>query len=200
MTAASSRTMSRRARKKMETRMRILDAAFSLMQVRGYEDVKVEEIAKRADVANATFFLHFPTKASLVVAFNEQVSMIIAERLAEFDLPAVEQLELLRAIVLDEWGRHADLLRQMVSDVAAQGGDELGRTSASLTQLVREIIEKGQQAGDFSAEYDADIAAQSLAASWRAVTLHWASHGDAEKARDANRQVLDLLLNGLIKR
>ncbi|MEL7485761.1 MAG: helix-turn-helix domain-containing protein, partial [Pseudomonadota bacterium] len=112
--------ISRRERKKQETRRRILEAALALFSERGYDAVKIGDIAKSADVANATFFLHFPTKAALIAAFNEQVCEKIADRLGEFQLGAVEQLELLRALVLDEWSRHGDLLRQIVADAAAQ--------------------------------------------------------------------------------
>lgn len=88
---------SRRARKKGETRRKILNAALELMAARGYDGVKVEDICAKADVANATFFAHFPTKAALIAAFNEDVAERIAERLAGFSLPAVDRLELARA-------------------------------------------------------------------------------------------------------
>ncbi len=189
--------MSRRERKKYETRMRILNAALNLMSEHGYDGVKIGDIAKEADVANATFFLHFPTKASLVVAFNEQVAEKVNIRLREFDLGAVEQLELLRAIVLDEWDAHSDLLRQIVVDAAMQDTQKFTDTSASLVAIVDEIVRKGQEQGDLSLDYDADIVAQSLVASWRASTLHWAIYGDDDRARKANRQALDLILNGI---
>ena len=82
-------TISRRERKKRETRRRILEAAIGLMAKRPYAEVKIEEISAAADVANATFFLHFPTKASLITAFNEEVAAKIAEELAAFKGNAV---------------------------------------------------------------------------------------------------------------
>ncbi len=192
--------LSRRERKKLETRMRILNAAITLMSARGYDDVKIEEIAAAADVANATFFLHFPTKASLVAAFNEQISAKIAERLEGFDLGAVDRLELVRALVLDEWTWHAELLQRIVIDAAAQDGQSFAASSASLDALLTGIIRDGQAAGDLSDAFEPDIVAQSLVASWRASVLTWAMTGDAERARRANRQALDLVLFGAVPR
>lgn len=191
--------LGRRARKKLETRRRILDAALSLMGEHGYDNVKIEQIAAKADVANATFFLHFPTKGALITAFNELVSDKIKERLSEFDLGAIEQLELLRAIMLDEWGRYGDVLRGIVADAA---GDTalITDSSDSLLQLAQEIIEKGQAEGSLSRDYDAPLVAQCLAASWRATTLKWAISGDAKTARRDNRQTLDLILHGIAVR
>lgn len=192
--------VSRRERKKRETRQRILDAALFLMKEHGYENVKIEQIARHADVANATFFLHFPNKASLVTAFNEDVSEKILARLAEFDLPPIEQLELLRAIVMDEWSEHADLLRHIVSDALSQGSGDLDRSSASLVDIAEIIMLKGQADGSFSADFDANIVADCLLASWRAAVLQWAVTGDAERVQKANRQALDLILGGLLPR
>lgn len=188
----------RRERKKRATRARILDAALALFAEHGYEAVKVDDIAARADVANATFFLHFPTKASLISAFNDEVSAKIAERLSGFDFSAVEKLELLRAVVLDEWRRHGDLLRRLVSDAAGEGG-ALADAAHSLVALVEGIIAEGQRTGEFDSEFDPAIAAGALAASWRAAMLQWAASGDGARAVKANRQALDLILRGLRK-
>ena len=199
-TPKNAAPVSRRERKKQETRRRILQAALTLFSERGYDEVRIEEIARHADVANATFFLHFPTKASLIAAFNEQVSEKITERISEFDLGAVERLELLRALVLDEWSRYGDLLRQIVADAAAQDSASFAQSSASLVALVEEIVIAGQNDGDLSSDFNAAVIAQCLIASWRAATLQWAITGDGEAARLANRQALDLILNGAIPR
>jgi AcrR family transcriptional regulator len=191
---------SRRERKKRETRARILDAALSLMAERGYDAVKIEDIAARADVANATFFLHFPTKSALITAFTEQVSEKIATRLAGFDLGAVEKLELLRAIVLDEWGRHSALLRKLVADAAAEDGAAILESSASLVVLVEAIVAEGQSAGELSAEFAPETVAQCLVSAWRAATVRWAATGDDAGARRANREALDLILRGALPR
>ncbi|MEO0878687.1 MAG: TetR/AcrR family transcriptional regulator [Pseudomonadota bacterium] len=195
---AAQPMMSRRERKKLETRRRILDAAISLMSAASYDAVKIEDIARKADIANATFFLHFPNKASLIAAFNEQVSEKIAERLKEFSLPAADQLELLRALVLDEWSRHGALLRQFVVD-AANDGNALIASSDSLAALAEQIVRDGQEAGEFAADYDPALVASTLTAGWRASTVSWAVTGDDDKARRDNRQILDLILNGLVR-
>lgn len=196
-TASPLAPPSRRERKKRETRARILGAAMALMRERSYDDVRIDEIARAADVANATFFLHFPTKASLVAAFNEQLSDKIAERLADFELGTIDKLELVRALILDEWATHAELLQRIVVDAAAQGGRPFAESSASLVELIAVIIADGQAGGDLSSAFDPAIAAQCLVASWRAASLEWAMTGDAAQARKANREALDLILFGL---
>lgn len=192
--------VSRRERKKQETRLRILEAALTLMAEKGYDAVKVEDICTRADVANATFFAHFPTKSALIAAFNEDVADRLAERLAGYDLPAVDRLELLRALMLDEWAARADLLRAVVADAAAQDAAAFARSSESLVALVAAIVREGQTAAELDREFDPRLVAQCLVGAWRAATLEWARTGDAGEARRANRQALDLVLRGALPR
>jgi AcrR family transcriptional regulator len=55
-----------RERKKRLTRQRISDVATTLFVVRGFENVKVAEIAEIVGVSEKTVFNYFPTKESLV--------------------------------------------------------------------------------------------------------------------------------------
>ena len=60
--------LTRRERRKLEVRQRILEAARSLFDEQGFDGSKVSEIAERADVAEKTFFNHFPTKQHVMRA------------------------------------------------------------------------------------------------------------------------------------
>lgn len=55
-----------------DSRSRILAVAYELFARRGVRDVGVNELIERSGVAKATFYRHFPSKDSLVLAFLEQ--------------------------------------------------------------------------------------------------------------------------------
>ena len=55
-----------RERKKQQTRAAIAAAAAELFASRGFESVKVAEIALRSNVSEATVFNYFPTKEDLI--------------------------------------------------------------------------------------------------------------------------------------
>ncbi|RLA14051.1 MAG: hypothetical protein DRQ60_07050, partial [Gammaproteobacteria bacterium] len=57
---------SRRERRRLEIRERIVETAFLLFETQGYEATTVTEIAEQADIAYGTLFQHFPSKLDLL--------------------------------------------------------------------------------------------------------------------------------------
>ncbi|CAM3323320.1 TetR/AcrR family transcriptional regulator [Nocardioides dubius] len=70
---------SRQERRKAQTRARIVAAADQLFQERGYVETSIEEIATAADVAVRTIYLHFESKAAIMLSyFDEWTDAFIA--------------------------------------------------------------------------------------------------------------------------
>lgn len=57
-----------RERQKSKRRKNMLDAALKLFRERGYDQVKLEEVAEQADVSVGTVYTYFKTKNALLLA------------------------------------------------------------------------------------------------------------------------------------
>jgi AcrR family transcriptional regulator len=68
-----------RERKKAQTRQRIADTAHRLFGERGFQRVTVAEVAREADVAEATLFNYFPTKEDLFYSGLEEFGARLVE-------------------------------------------------------------------------------------------------------------------------
>jgi AcrR family transcriptional regulator len=79
-----SQELGLRARKKQRTRQLIADTARRLFAERGFEAVPVAEIARAAEVSEATVFNYFPTKEDLLYsrleAFEQELLSSIRDR------------------------------------------------------------------------------------------------------------------------
>ena len=189
--------LSRRERKKLETRARILRAALELFSEHGYDEVRIEDIRDRADVANATFFAHFPTKASLISAFGVYLFSRVESRLSEFQGGAMEQLEVLRAVYFDEWADYAGVLSRIHRSLGSSEANTIIQTGPELVALIEKIILAGQGDGIFSKSASPHLVAHCLAGGWRAVMDDFLDSGDLKTAKIANRQVLDIVMDGI---
>ena len=70
---------SRRAQQKEETRAQLLMAAREAFAAHGFEGTTIRDIARRADVATGTVFVHFPDKSALLAeVFHAQLEEVLA--------------------------------------------------------------------------------------------------------------------------
>lgn len=68
-----------RERKKQQTRQRLIDVALELFDERGFDRVPVSEVARAADVSEATVFNYFPTKEDLIYGGMEAFEATLLE-------------------------------------------------------------------------------------------------------------------------
>lgn len=71
--------LSRRDRRRAETRERIFDAAMKLLSEREFESITVETITEAADVGKGTFFNYFKNKEAIVGYYFEKQLALLQE-------------------------------------------------------------------------------------------------------------------------
>lgn len=150
----------RRARKKERTRQEIFSAAMELFAARDFDAVTIEAICAAADVARATFFLHFPTKASLLHEWNCQVAAEFSARLVEPRGSAVEELRGLVEHISHRLLAQADVMTAMLREFFATPQAVLAAHDAApdLHALFEAIVRRGQTRGELRSTVDPRLA------------------------------------------
>jgi AcrR family transcriptional regulator len=194
-----TRIETRRARKKERTRQEIFGAAMELFAARGFDAVTIEAICGAADVARATFFLHFPSKAALLWEWNRQVAREFRAGLAEPRGSAVAELrqlvELISAKLLAQAEVMTGLLREFfAAPPAASDAREHGQ---DLHGLVEELVRRGQARGELRGTIDPRLGVAVILSTSASILAGnvWA-HGELPPEQ-ARAQFFEVVFHGL---
>ena len=171
--------------KAKETRARLFAAAAELFDAQGYHQTSVDQIAKRAQVAKGTFFLHFATKDAVIgelVRIQNRGARRARERVLQ---EGGSPLDALRALVMG-LGQMAAMSRPLSRAVlsATLESPTLGGEAATLFKAVFDemVIDcKNAQAQHMlDRTPDAETIAQVLMASYLGAALHFTSSPGAK--------------------
>jgi TetR/AcrR family transcriptional regulator len=187
----------------------ILAAAESLFAVHGYDGVSIQDIANVAGVSKANIYHHFSSKDELYLAVLryafEYMSVLLSE-LQNVDGSIKEQLAHFSAKHL----RHLNLkpgisrliLRELLDHGSSRGRDLARRVFGEHFSKLKQILHRGQEAGDVREDVDADHMAVAIAGMnvflfqvW-SVIRHFP--GEAFRDQETSGQILfELLFSGL---
>ncbi len=112
-----------RERKKRLMRQKLSDTATRMFMERGFDSVRVTEIAEACGVSEKTVFNYFPTKESLILDRLESTMAALKSGLTQ---PGVEPTQAVLRILEDE-------LAALTSWLAAQ--DDLAKASAAIRRF-----------------------------------------------------------------
>jgi AcrR family transcriptional regulator len=191
----------RRARKKERTRGQIYAAAMELFVARGYDAVTIEEICAAADVARGTFFLHFPSKDSLLGEYGRQASAELEALLDAHQGSAVEALEQGLRFLAERATRHAPVVRLVVREGAARPTAITDTTASGrdLGELFARVIRRGQRTGELRKSVPPLIAGAVLASAYLVIAGEWARRDNAPQLAALTRQALEVVLRGIAR-
>jgi AcrR family transcriptional regulator len=168
----------RRERKKRELRARIYEAARQLFLEHGFEATTVAQIAEAADVAQGTFFNHFPSKQAVLAELTSEVSGHLQSMVDEQLLLPVSALNRITGFadcVAKELAQARGVAREVLLEVmrtSARPGEAypyLARVHEPFTAILRE----GQATGEVRSDLDAAFLAEMVVGALNVGVTNW---------------------------
>lgn len=171
----------RRARRRVETRARILRAAWGLFARQGFFATTVEQITEAADVGKGTFFNYFPSKEHVLAGFGEmQVGKIRAagEDFRGRRQPVRPALERLIRDLAEEPSRSPALVRSLLmANLASEPVRQLWRRNLERgRRLLARLLAEGQRRGEIRADRRPLELARQFQQTYFGVLILWAIH------------------------
>jgi len=171
----------RRARRRAETRTRILRAAWALFARQGFFATTVEQITEAADVGKGTFFNYFPSKEHVLAGFGEmQVGKIRAalEDYRRQPRPLRELLQRLIHALAEEPGRSPALVRSLlVANLSSEPVRQLWRRNLERgRRVLARLLAEGQRRGELRRDRKPLELCRHFQQTYFGVLVLWAIH------------------------
>lgn len=175
---AASPKPGRRERRSRELRDRIYRAAQSLFLEYGFAATTVSQIAEAADVAQATFFNHFQSKAAILNAMTaevfEHLESLMTEELSRTGTPQ-ERIRAFARRVADEIlavrGLAKDVLLEL-HQIGIQSGD-VAPHLAGMREPFERMLREGQRDGQIRDDLDVEFLAEFAIGALNTTIANW---------------------------
>jgi TetR/AcrR family transcriptional regulator, cholesterol catabolism regulator len=182
---------SRRERRRVEVRDRIVDAAVSLFETQGYEGTTVAEIVRRADIAYGTFFNHFPSKLHLLREVADHSMRDLFENVEEirkqpgdFALHIVLLFERSAERTLAKGPQTRELIGAMM---ALAFPETAGNDGRRIRQAFGRLLEDGADRGELRDDVDIETLLEVVVGTWYSMFFSWVHFEDYPLRERATR-------------
>jgi len=172
----------RRERRRLEIRDRIVEAAQALFETNGYESTTVNEIAKSADVAYGTFFNHFPSKLDLLRELSDLSVRDLFESLEDVSKRPgsfAEHLVWLFEDAADRTEQMGPKTRDLMSAMMTLAFPESAVTDDRRVRgAFRGFLEEGRAQGEIRDDVELETLVDVVVGSWYSMFLSWVHFED----------------------
>ena len=167
--------LSRRERKKKETRDRILAAAREMLEDQGFDATTLEQIAEAADVSIATFYNYFPNKDTLLQQIAEveieEIGQIIAEDTGRLSSP----LDVIRR-AMELFYSHTSPVLRVIRHVLLDKIMQAETVPGPIQELqnhatIIELIRQAQEQDELPSNLDPVKISESIAAAYLSASV-----------------------------
>lgn len=175
--------VSRRERKKRDTRRRIVQTALRVFAERGFEDATVDEIAEAADVAKGTIYNYFPTKEAMLFELLVEVEAAVQRavpRFAEAEGPLERILEEWLLYQFEQKRPHLAFVRVFMSQLVLRADsfwEQVVRMQEHVDPPLMALLERLRERGLIPEEAELERVRDELKCVHFGLSALWAMEG-----------------------
>jgi AcrR family transcriptional regulator len=171
---------SRRERRKLEFRDKILEAAIELFQDKGCDATTLDDICRVADVSRPTFYKHYATKHELIFELGTKLWLSVGKELSAASLEKHQTtarfVEAFFETVRKEIAKYGNLERELIrqSMMADPHESKGGHLLNVLTKLFLTAFTQGKKRGEVGNRFPIDFLAEMTMGGVNMVMMSWA--------------------------
>lgn len=185
-----------RSQKAEETKRHIFHVALQMLDERNFDDIKVRDIVKAAQVSIGTFYNYYNTKLDVFYETYQLADEYFVQTVApKLTHPSVRDRLLL---FFDEYAKYSSEITDIsLTKVLYNSNNTCFDRSKEygIRQVLREQIQWGLDKGDLRTVDSADEIANFLLVASRGLVYNWCTHDGEYALRPAMARFVSRLLN-----
>jgi TetR/AcrR family transcriptional regulator, fatty acid metabolism regulator protein len=190
----------------VDKRRLILDAAVRVFAREGFHACRVSDIANEAGVAYGLVYHYFKSKDQVLDTLFLERWDVLLEAIRHTDaqeIPADEKLHAIAGFIIDSYRHDPDLMKVIIVEVTRAansfGAVHIGKIGEAYA-LIRGVVEKAQQTGEFKDTIPAEFAVMAFYGAIEQVLTGWIFGllGEGDDAYESAKvHVVDTICRGL---
>jgi AcrR family transcriptional regulator len=180
MTDVAEMLPGRREKRKQEIRDRIERASYTLFKRKGIEATSIEQICMGADVARRTFYGYYPNKHALLQSLSRTrvwgtVDALLQEIMDNHEATSHRLSAMINTMQQNISSYEAiDRALILITPTSSEDENHLRDVSDTLKNQLKHIFEMGQNRGDTTRHYTADLLAEMVVGTTNTLLMSWA--------------------------
>ncbi|PKP76865.1 TetR/AcrR family transcriptional regulator [Parvibaculum sp.] len=151
------------ARRKRESRRKLMAAARKLFVERGYHETRPQDISREAGVGHGTFYLHFEDKLDCFLAFTEEAAdelHVFVETHHAVAGSLEEGIHELLTAIFEYSDANTGVLAAALTDISVLSTGDTGRRMPvdRWAEVWAELLDKWKETGEAAPDLDARLA------------------------------------------
>ena len=182
--------LGRRERRKLEIRARVLEAAAQLFEEDGFHATKIAAICERADIAQKTFFNHFPTKQHLLREIaRESMGELLTdiETVRKEERTTRDRLRVFFAKTAERTALAGPMNRELLTEVVhvVNESAEKSEHARQLHDAFGAIVEDGLRSGEVTRRHEPETLTEMILGAFYVLMFNYANLDDYPIQRQA---------------
>lgn len=194
----------KREQNKRKNRQAILDAAQQLFIQRGFQDTRIDDLARAAGIGKGTIYTYFASKEAILLALIANMRIRIHQQFADLndtEAPVAEQLLNLFMCQFSFVEENPELARIMFRESMFPDNNTMtqrNQVDIQYFNAVTEILHQGQQRGELRGGIDLFTCTLQMYSNYLTIISGWYIGYTSDRAdvRDSLHRTILLSLSG----
>jgi AcrR family transcriptional regulator len=175
------------------TKNKIYKTAIKLMEHKGYNNMKIDDICSKAGVSVGSFYNYFKSKDDILMEIYKRGDVYFEETVR----PNVKGKSAVENIVdyFDYYARYYEITGVETSkELFASANKHYISKGRNMQAVLTEIIIRGQENGEIIKDYEPEGITEYLFIAARGLCYDWVSHDGSYSVREAMQRYMKLLV------